>query len=272
MLSSPAGWRPGRPAPRGRASLRRDAPRPPRGRRRPRPTARRSPRFSFVENTSSQTDLRVAFRAASERDPREPAVEMLMRVLDDGMSTRLYERICDRLGLCYDVSGMFEAYEDDGVLDVAAGAQHERAVQVTKEIFALLHEPRHRGPHRRGARQGEGPAPLVRRGDARRCRGRGGLLRPRGARRASRGRPAARHEDLARVTGTRCARRPRRCSGRPDQRGRRGAPQRGRGAEAGAGGAGVLIGGRRRAALAASEAIMMPAPARPRLRRTPAGT
>ena len=45
-----------------------------------------------------------------------------MRVLDDGMSTRLYERICDRLGLCYDVSGMFEAYEDDGVLDVAAGA------------------------------------------------------------------------------------------------------------------------------------------------------
>ena len=81
--------------------------------------AEAEPRFSFVENTSSQTELRVAFRALSERDPREPAVEMLMRVLDDGMSTRLYERICDRLGLCYarlgDVRG---AYEDDGVLDV----------------------------------------------------------------------------------------------------------------------------------------------------------
>ena len=66
------------------------------------------------------------------------SVEMLMRVLDDGMSTRLYERICDRLGLCYDVSGMFEAYEDDGVLDIAAGVQHERAIQVTREIFAGL--------------------------------------------------------------------------------------------------------------------------------------
>lgn len=112
----------------------------------PPPELPKRPRFSAVENTSSQTDLRIAFRAASERDPQEPAVEMLMRVLDDGMSTRLYERICDRLGLCYDVSGMFEAYEDDGVLDVAAGAQHERATLVTKEIFSLLHDLAAHGP------------------------------------------------------------------------------------------------------------------------------
>ena len=112
----------------------------------PVPGGQRKARFSFVENTSSQTDLRVAFRAVSERSPREPAVEMLMRVLDDGMSTRLYERICDRLGLCYDVSGMYEAYEDDGVLDVAAGAQHERALLVAREILALTREIAAHGP------------------------------------------------------------------------------------------------------------------------------
>ncbi|MFO0761846.1 MAG: pitrilysin family protein [Byssovorax sp.] len=103
-------------------------------------------RFSFVENSGSQTDLRVAFRAPCETDPREPAVEMLLRVIDDGMSTRLYERICDRLGLCYDVSGMFETYEDDGVVDIAAGMQHERAGLVTKEIFALIRELCDAGP------------------------------------------------------------------------------------------------------------------------------
>jgi predicted Zn-dependent peptidase len=121
----------------------------PRGKRAaiaPPPNGQKKPRLSVVENTSSQTDLRVAFRAASERDPREPAVEMLMRVLDDGMSTRLYERICDRLGLCYDVSGMFEAYEDDGVLDIAAGAAHERALVVTREIFTLLKDLAAHGP------------------------------------------------------------------------------------------------------------------------------
>ncbi|MFT3770942.1 MAG: pitrilysin family protein [Minicystis sp.] len=121
----------------------------PRGKRAaiaPPPDGQKKGRFSFVENTSSQTDLRIAFRAASERDPREPAVEMLLRILDDGMSTRLYERICDRLGLCYDVSGMFEAYEDDGVLDIAAGAAHERALVVTREIFSLLKDVATNGP------------------------------------------------------------------------------------------------------------------------------
>jgi len=104
------------------------------------------PRFSFVKNQSSQTDLRIAFRAVSEHDKREPAVEMLLRVLDDGMSTRLYERICDRLGLCYDVSGMFEAYEDDGVVDIAAGMAHERATLVLKELFALVNDIASHGP------------------------------------------------------------------------------------------------------------------------------
>jgi len=106
----------------------------------------KKPRFSFVENQSSQTELRVAFRAVSERDRAEPSVEMLLRVLDDGMSTRLYERICDRLGLCYDVSGMFEAYEDDGVVDIAAGAAHERATVVLKEVFALVEDLAAHGP------------------------------------------------------------------------------------------------------------------------------
>lgn len=112
----------------------------------PPPKTQKKPRFRFVENQSSQTDLRVAFRAPSEHDPMEPAVELLMRVLDDGMSTRLYERICDRKGLCYDVSGMFETYEDDGVVDFAAGVQHERSQLVVKEVFGLVRELAAEGP------------------------------------------------------------------------------------------------------------------------------
>lgn len=103
-------------------------------------------RFQYVKNQSSQTDLRIAFRAVGEHDALEPAVEMLLRVLDDGMSTRLYERICDRLGLCYDVSGMFESYEDDGVVDISAGMAHERATLVLKELFALVDELAEHGP------------------------------------------------------------------------------------------------------------------------------
>ena len=104
------------------------------------------PRLRHVPNVSSQTTLRVAFRAVSDRDPREPALEMLLRVLDDGMSTRLYERICDNKGLCYDVGALYESYEDDGVFDVAAEVQHERVVMVAGEIFTVLKELSEEGP------------------------------------------------------------------------------------------------------------------------------
>jgi predicted Zn-dependent peptidase len=99
-----------------------------------------------VPNISSQTTLRVAFRALADRDSREPALEMLLRVLDDGMSTRLYERICDNKGLCYDVGALYESYEDDGVFDVAAEVQHERVVKVATEILSVIRELSDEGP------------------------------------------------------------------------------------------------------------------------------
>jgi predicted Zn-dependent peptidase len=112
----------------------------------PAPTAQRKARFLHVPNVSSQTTLRMAFRALSDRDAREPALEMLLRVLDDGMSTRLYERICDDKGLCYDVGALYESYEDDGVFDVAAEVQHERVVEVAREIAEVLGDLAERGP------------------------------------------------------------------------------------------------------------------------------
>jgi len=108
--------------------------------------AQKKARYRHVPNVSSQTTLRVAFRALADRDPREPALEMLLRVLDDGMSTRLYERICDNKGLCYDVGALYESYEDDGVFDVAAEVQHERVLDVANEIFTVLKELSETGP------------------------------------------------------------------------------------------------------------------------------
>jgi predicted Zn-dependent peptidase len=75
-----------------------------------------------------------------------PALDMLMRVIDDGMSTRLYHRLCDARGLCYDVSAGYDPYEDDGVVDVAAGVQHKRVPLVTREILGLFEDLARSGP------------------------------------------------------------------------------------------------------------------------------
>lgn len=104
------------------------------------------PRFELVENVSSQTELRVCFRAVPDRSEMRPAMEMLMRILDDGMSTRLYHRVCDDKGLCYDVSASFDGYDDDGILDFAAGVQHSRVSVVASEITSLVSELARTGP------------------------------------------------------------------------------------------------------------------------------
>ncbi len=108
--------------------------------------AQKKPRLQIVENVSSQTELRVCLRALAEHHPLRPALDVLMRLVDDGMSTRLYHRLCDARGLCYDVSAVFDGYEDDGIVDVAAGVQHQRAALVTREILAMFEELAREGP------------------------------------------------------------------------------------------------------------------------------
>ncbi len=110
------------------------------------PAAQSELRFSHIKYTGSQAAVRVGFRAPGERDPDEPATELLLRVLDDGMATRLYERLCDERGLCYDVSASYEAFSDVGLFDVAADAAPERAEEVLREVFAVLQALRDEGP------------------------------------------------------------------------------------------------------------------------------
>ena len=106
------------------------------------------PRLRIVENVASQTELRLCLRAISEVHPLRPALDVLMRIVDDGMSTRLYHRLCDARGLCYGVSAGYDGYEDDGVIDVAAGVQHKRVALVTREILAMFDELAREGPTR----------------------------------------------------------------------------------------------------------------------------
>jgi len=110
-----------------------------------RPTQRKA-RVKLVENMASQTELRISLRAFSEASAERPVIDTMMRVLDDGMSTRLYHRICDAQGLCYDVGASFDGYEDQGVIDFAAGTLHARTTQVAGEILSLLRDLAEHGP------------------------------------------------------------------------------------------------------------------------------
>lgn len=111
------------------------------------PAALRGPSVRHVADHSSQTAVRLGFRTPGLLHRSEPATELLLRVIDDGTSTRLYHRLCDELGLCYDVSALFEAHADVGLLELAADSSHEHAVEVTRELFALCRGLREAEPH-----------------------------------------------------------------------------------------------------------------------------
>ena len=110
------------------------------------PREQRAAQFRYVPDTGSQTWLGLAFRAPGDGDPDEPATELLMRVLDDGNATRLYRALSDERGLCYDVSAMYEAYADAGVLEIVAECAHASAPRVLAETLHVLTDLASHGP------------------------------------------------------------------------------------------------------------------------------
>ncbi len=98
------------------------------------------PPLSIVRSSSSQVSLRLSALAPARRTKAEAAAELLLRVIDDGNSTRLYAALCDRLGLCYDVSAGYEPYRDCGFFDLAAEAAEHSVTQVAAELFDLVRD------------------------------------------------------------------------------------------------------------------------------------
>ena len=110
------------------------------------PEPQREMRVKFVKSSSSQTALRLGFRGAGIKDHNEPACEVLLRVLDDGNSTRLYTRLCDERGLAYDVAAGYEASDDVGLLDIGSDTAHAQADVVLSEILDVVRSIRDEGP------------------------------------------------------------------------------------------------------------------------------
>ncbi len=104
------------------------------------------PRLKAVSHPGSQTSVRLAFPTVGAQADDARAVELLLRVLDDGMSTRLHRRICDELGLAYEVSAGVEFFEESGVVDVAASVAKGSIAPLLREVLGLLADLAQEGP------------------------------------------------------------------------------------------------------------------------------
>ena len=100
------------------------------------------PYLKVVQDSGSQTDVQLAFVAFPETDPDGVALQVLLRMLDDGVASRLQRRLCDELGLAYQVGASLETYRDAGLLLVEGAVRHEKVPALLEELGRVLQEVR----------------------------------------------------------------------------------------------------------------------------------
>lgn len=93
---------------------------------------------TVVKNRDSQSVVRVAFATPGATSPAARAIDLVFRVLDDGMSTRLHRRICDERGLAYEISAGVEFFDEVGVADVASSVSPARVPELVHETLDVL--------------------------------------------------------------------------------------------------------------------------------------
>jgi predicted Zn-dependent peptidase len=101
------------------------------------PTIARGPSTFHARKPGSQTQLRVAFHTPGFLDAASTVVDVMLRVLDDGMSTPLHHRIFETRGLAYNVGADLESYTDVGVLNIDAACSHDNVAAVAQEMLLI---------------------------------------------------------------------------------------------------------------------------------------
>ncbi len=95
-------------------------------------------RLRHVPDAGSQTSLAILFRAIPELDPAYVALVALLRVLDDGMSTRLHYTLADQKGLAYSIHAAIEPLADAALFEISSATANAKVPSLVRELLILL--------------------------------------------------------------------------------------------------------------------------------------
>ena len=96
------------------------------------------PRVLVRRRNTEQAHICLGARAFSYLDPDRYAFDLLTTVLGEGMSSRLFLNIRERLGLAYDVHSFTQKHRDTGYLGVYIGVDPKKAVDAVNAAMAEL--------------------------------------------------------------------------------------------------------------------------------------
>lgn len=92
----------------------------------------------FEEKNSDQTHVVIGAPAVPRDSDTRPTVEVLSTILGRGMSSRLFHKLRDKMGVCYYVKSSVDYYSDNGVFKISTGVDNSRVSEVIEAICEEL--------------------------------------------------------------------------------------------------------------------------------------
>jgi predicted Zn-dependent peptidase len=103
-------------------------------------------RVSIEKRDTEQTQLCLALPGLSMVHPERFKLDLLNIILGEGMSSRLFTEIRDKLGLAYSIQSYAEHFLDTGAIAIAAGVDNKNLAVAVKAILAELARLKERIP------------------------------------------------------------------------------------------------------------------------------
>ena len=92
--------------------------------------------FYSVEKEIEQAHICISFPGIAYEDDRKYALSVISNALGGSMSSRLFQKIREEMGMAYSVYSYSSAYTDAGMFTLYAGTSQENAEEVTKLMLA----------------------------------------------------------------------------------------------------------------------------------------
>lgn len=95
---------------------------------------------------TEQNHLLLAFPSITDTDPRKYQMQILSSILGGGMSSRLFQQVREKHGLCYSVYTFGTSHEDVGLFSVYTALNREQEPKAIACIREVLREFLEQGP------------------------------------------------------------------------------------------------------------------------------
>ena len=97
--------------------------------------------FALQEKELEQTTIALGFESTSYNNLKEfYHVQILSIILGGGLSSRLFQRIREELGLAYSVGSWASAFSDSGIFTIGASADHDNVTLLLENIILEINK------------------------------------------------------------------------------------------------------------------------------------